>query len=110
MPAATTRARAAAGKRSRTATDSDGVTHSRATLPPPPILRDPNPGLVRWVLHAIYDTAWLVVILLTSPWWIWRSLTDAEFRAMARARLALGLTARPRTGRRCVLVHGVSVG
>ncbi|MBL8857493.1 MAG: 3-deoxy-D-manno-octulosonic acid transferase [Planctomycetes bacterium] len=77
---------------------------------PPPILADPNPGVVRWVLHAVYDCAWIVVILLTSPWWIYRSFVDGEFRAMVRARLALGLEQRPRGGRRSILVHGVSVG
>jgi 3-deoxy-D-manno-octulosonic-acid transferase len=80
------------------------------TRVPSPILRDPNPGIVRWILHAVYDLAWIVVIVLTSPWWAWRSLVDPEFRAMARARLALGVVSRPRSGRRCVLLHGVSVG
>jgi len=85
------------------------VSQARDPLPPP-ILQDPNPGLVRWILHAFYDCVWLVVIALTSPWWAWRSLTDREFRSMARARLAIGVRGRPRSGRRCVLVHGVSVG
>jgi 3-deoxy-D-manno-octulosonic-acid transferase len=83
---------------------------SAGTPLPTPIQSDPNPGIVRWILHAVYDLAWLVVIVLASPWWGWRSLTDKEFRAMARSRLALGVVARPRSGRRCVLVHGVSVG
>ncbi len=85
------------------------MPHAREPIPPP-ILRDPNPGVVRWVLHAFYDLVWLVVVLLTLPWWALRSLTHREFRAMARARLALGIPRRSRTGRRCVLVHGVSVG
>ena len=77
---------------------------------PPALVADPHPGFVRWVLHAFYDCVWMLVIVLASPWWGWRCLTDREFRAMARARLAWGVPRRASGGRRRVLVHGVSVG
>jgi 3-deoxy-D-manno-octulosonic-acid transferase len=77
---------------------------------PPPILRDPNPGVVRWILHAVYDFVWLVTIVLASPWWIVRCISDKEFRTMAGARLAMGLPRRASGARRRILIHGVSVG
>lgn len=75
-----------------------------------PIHRDPNPGFPRWILHAIYDVVWGIVIVVASPWWIWRCIVDAEFRAMASARLAFGIEPRAPGGKRRVLIHGVSVG
>ncbi|MFN0244854.1 MAG: 3-deoxy-D-manno-octulosonic acid transferase [Planctomycetota bacterium] len=78
---------------------------------PAPILRDPNPGLSRFLLHALYDAAWIVVVVLASPWWLWRCARDARFRAMARARLGAGLPRAPTPGARPrALIHGVSVG
>jgi len=87
----------------------DGESRRRGGVPPP-IQRDPNPGVVRWLLHAVYDAVWALVLLVASPWWLARSAADREFRAMVRARLALDTQDRARTGRRCILVHGVSVG
>jgi 3-deoxy-D-manno-octulosonic-acid transferase len=77
---------------------------------PPPIVRDPNPGVLRALLHLFYDATWLAAIVLASPWWLARALVDRRFARMAAQRVTLGLPrlrggARPR-----VLVHGVSVG
>jgi 3-deoxy-D-manno-octulosonic-acid transferase len=78
---------------------------------PAPILDDPNPGVMRWFLHALYDLVWLAVIVVAAPWWIWRCLSDTRFRAMAKERLAIGVPTPQRAGgRRRVLIHGVSVG
>lgn len=78
---------------------------------PAPILRDPNPGLSRFLLHGIYDAAWLLVIVVASPWWLWRCARDARFRSMALARLGAGLPRAPLAGDRArALIHGVSVG
>jgi 3-deoxy-D-manno-octulosonic-acid transferase len=73
-------------------------------------VEDPNPGLVRWVLHALYDLIWALVIVVASPWWLLRCATDREFRSMAGARLALGLSRRSASARPRILIHGVSVG
>lgn len=78
--------------------------------PPAPILSDPNPGVLRGLLHGFYDLLWLVAIGLSAPWWGWRCLRKPAFRRMVRQRLGwtaprLALSDRPR-----VLVHGVSVG
>jgi 3-deoxy-D-manno-octulosonic-acid transferase len=74
-----------------------------------PIHGDPHPGPKTALLHAVYDAAWCVAIVLGSPWWLVRSALDPTFRAMVRQRLTLALPRfdpeRPR-----VLVHGVSVG
>jgi 3-deoxy-D-manno-octulosonic-acid transferase len=78
---------------------------------PRPILADPNPGILRGILHGVYDLGWLIAILVASPWWVLRCATDARFAAMARARLGAGLPPTPRPGeRRRILIHGVSVG
>lgn len=72
------------------------------------IVRDPNPGFLRALLHGAYDLAWLAALLLLSPWFLIRATFDQRFRRMACERLALAtpkLDARPR-----VLIHGVSVG
>lgn len=83
----------------------------RSTPPPPPILEDPNPGFPRFVLHAVYDFAWVVCILFAAPWWMWRCATSRSFRSMALGRLGFGLPARTRPGgKRRILIHGVSVG
>ena len=73
----------------------------------PPIRADPNPGPLRALLHAGYDLIWGLAIVLSAPWWVARSLVDRPFRRMLAERLTLGLE---RSGRGCVLVHGVSVG
>lgn len=78
---------------------------------PPPILVDPNPGILRSALHAFYGAVWWVAIALGSVWWLTRSLYDASFRQMVRGRLGLELPEAPAPGeRRRVLIHGVSVG
>ena len=77
---------------------------------PPPIRADPNPGLARWLLHAVYDLLWMLAILFSAPWWLWRSARETAFRRMVRQRLARGLPAPARAASRRVLVHGVSVG
>ena len=78
---------------------------------PPPIHADPNPGILRWILHAVYDLGWILAIVLASPWWLLRCLANRRFRSMARARLGGGLPPTPRAGdRRRILIHGVSVG
>jgi 3-deoxy-D-manno-octulosonic-acid transferase len=76
---------------------------------PAPITRDPNPGLLRALLHASYDVLWIVAIALLSPWFVVRALFDRTFRRMAVERLALSLPQPVRTRRR-ILIHGVSVG
>ena len=78
---------------------------------PPPILQDPNAGLLRSALHAFYGATWWIAICLGSVWWITRALYDREFRRMVRARLGFGLPRPPATGeRQRILIHGVSVG
>src|SRR5690349_17929802 len=76
----------------------------------PAIRADPNPGLLRGLLHGFYDAVWLTAALVTSPWWALRSLRNLEFRAMVAERLALRPLPAPLPQRRRVLVHGVSVG
>ena len=91
-----------------------GSTTARApgaARAPGPLLADPNPGASRWLLHAVYDLAWLAAIALASPWWLWRSARCARFREMAFGRLGFGLPPARRAGDRArILVHGVSVG
>ena len=76
----------------------------------PPIRSDPNPGILRWLLHGFYDLVWLCAALIASPWWGLRMLRNLEFRQMVAQRLALRALPTPIAGRRRVLVHGVSVG
>jgi 3-deoxy-D-manno-octulosonic-acid transferase len=84
---------------------------SKRAAPPAPILADPNPGVLRWSLHALYDLLWLLAIVLGSPWWLVRCAAEPRFRRMARARLGDGLPPkRARGDRPRVLIHGVSVG
>lgn len=72
------------------------------------IVADPNPGLLRALLHACYDLVWLVALLLSAPWFAARSAFRPGFRRMVTERLGLAL---PRLdARRRVLIHGVSVG
>ncbi|HED65849.1 MAG TPA: 3-deoxy-D-manno-octulosonic acid transferase, partial [Planctomycetes bacterium] len=77
---------------------------------PEALLRDPNPGALRSLLHGLYDLAWWGALLLASPWLAYRSLRDPGFKTLASERLGRGLAAIPRKKRPRVLVHGVSVG
>ena len=70
---------------------------------------DPNPGVLRWLLHGFYDGIWLLAIALAFPWLLFRMARSAAFKQMVHERLAL--RSLPAAGaRRRVLVHGVSVG
>jgi 3-deoxy-D-manno-octulosonic-acid transferase len=75
------------------------------------IRADPHPSARIALAYFVYDAAWLLVLLLASPWLVWRSFRDATFADTLLARS--GWRAIPsvpkRRGRR-VLVHGVSVG
>ena len=76
---------------------------------PAPIFEDPNPGLRRLALHVVYDFAWLLVIAVTSIYWIPRWIFDRGFGHMASTRLGFCWPKLER-GRKRILVHGVSVG
>lgn len=80
------------------------------TAAPAPILRDPSPSVAQFVLHGVYDLAWILCVILGSPWWMWRCARGRKFRSMAAARLGLGAIPERASARRRVLVHGVSVG
>ncbi|MSR61483.1 MAG: 3-deoxy-D-manno-octulosonic acid transferase [Planctomycetes bacterium] len=77
---------------------------------PPAIRHDPDPGLLRTLLHALYDAAWVAAALLGSPWLLWMSVRREGFARMVRERLGRGLARVPRPTRPRILVHGVSVG
>jgi len=82
-----------------------------AAAVPPPLGRDPNPGVRVTLLYWLYDALWSAAILASAPWWLMRSAFDRRFRAMVRERLTLGLPAlAPPGARPRILVHGVSVG
>lgn len=92
---------------------SSGTSAGRAAGVPglPPAIRgDPDPGFLRVVLHGLYDLAWVVALLVGSPWLLWRSLRSAAFARMVRERLGAGLARVPPATRPRILVHGVSVG
>lgn len=87
------------------------MTLNMTASPPPPILADPNPGILRSALHAFYGAVWWVAIGVGSVWWVSRSCYDASFRQMVRGRLGFRLPLPPAPGeRQRVLIHGVSVG
>lgn len=87
------------------------VDGRRADAAPPPILGDPDPGILAAALYALYDLTWIAAIVLPAPWWLLRTATSARFRATAGARLGSGLPrARRASDRARLLVHGVSVG
>jgi 3-deoxy-D-manno-octulosonic-acid transferase len=62
-------------------------------------------------ISLLYDGAWFLALLASSPWWLVRSLFDARFRALCRARSLGPLPPAPVAGARPrLLVHCVSVG
>jgi len=76
-----------------------------------PLGPDPHAGLRITLLYWVYDVLWTMALLLTSPWWIVRSLMHAPTWRMVRGRLTLNLKhLAPATGMPRILVHGVSVG
>ena len=78
---------------------------------PPAIVRDPHPGILRQVLHGLYDLLWLLAAVVGAPWLLWRSRTRPGFGAIVLDRLGRGVGALPPRGARPrVMVHGVSVG
>jgi 3-deoxy-D-manno-octulosonic-acid transferase len=77
---------------------------------PPAIRVDPDPGFLRFLLHGLYDAAWMAFAVLGSPWLGWMSLRRAGFGRMVLERLGRGLASVPRATRPRILVHGVSVG
>ena len=88
----------------------EGRLGAREAELPPAIERDPNPGVLRGILHFVYDLAWVLATVLGWPWLWWKSRRVAGFGRVVRERATwdapvLGPKARPR-----VLIHGVSVG
>lgn len=78
---------------------------------PGAIVRDPNPGVMRALLHLVYDSVWLVSAVVAVPWWGWRCWRDLGFRRLAWERVFGARGFRARGDRRArILVHGVSVG
>ena len=76
---------------------------------PPPITRDPSPGVLRALLHGAYDLLWIVALAVGAPYFLLRGLFDRTFRRMAAQRLVLDAPL-PARARRRILIHGVSVG
>ncbi len=92
-------------------TSADRSGSERAAQRFPPAIRsDPDPGVLRIVLHGLYDLAWILFALLGSPWLLWKSLRQRGFARMVQERLGRGLACVPRATRPRILVHGVSVG
>jgi len=60
----------------------------------------------------VYSCAWFLVLLLTSPWWLWKVVTTDKYREGLRERLG-GVPERlfaAKDARPVVWVHAVSVG
>lgn len=77
----------------------------------PAIAKDPHPSLLRWVLHFIYDLAWVFAAVFGVPFLLWKHRNRPGFGAVLLQRLGRGFRAYPPRGARPrVLVHGVSVG
>jgi 3-deoxy-D-manno-octulosonic-acid transferase len=60
------------------------------------------------VLRLLYDTFYVLILLLASPWLIVKMATSARYRAGLFQRLGFG--PRRAGGRPCLWLHGVSVG
>lgn len=89
--------------------ESPSNAASGAELGRAPILRDPNPGPFRALLHSGYDALWLLALIVLGPWFVVRALFDRAFRRMALERLCLDAPPSAPPGPR-LLIHGVSVG
>jgi len=76
---------------------------------PPPITRDPSPGVLRGLLHGAYDLLWLAALAAGAPYFVLRGVFDRSFARMAAQRLVIDAPL-PRRTRRRILIHGVSVG
>ena len=77
---------------------------------PPAVRVDPDPGVLRTLLHGVYDLGWIAFALLGSPWLLWMSLRQRGFGRMVVERLGRRLGRVPPRTRPRILVHGVSVG
>lgn len=60
------------------------------------------------LLHALYDGLFLLFLLVTAPWFLLRVLRDEWVRRSLAGRFGFGQ--RREGTRRCVWIHGVSVG
>jgi len=88
-----------------------GVESALTRAVPGPILADTGPGFLAAALYSVYDLAWLIAIVVPSPWWAVRALTSPRFRTTFATRFGSGLPERRAAGARPrILVHGVSVG
>ncbi len=61
-----------------------------------------------YLIHLIYDFIFLLLIVLTSPYIVFRLATSARFRAGIVQRI--GFVRRSPFRGRCIWVHGVSAG
>ena len=64
--------------------------------------------VVTALLHAFYDGFFLLFLLVTAPWFLVRIVRDRGLRASLAGRFGAG--PRRDGGRRCIWLHGVSVG
>jgi 3-deoxy-D-manno-octulosonic-acid transferase len=64
--------------------------------------------VVTALLHAFYDGFFLLFLLLTAPWFLIRIVRDRGLRSSLAGRFGAG--PQRDGGRRCIWVHGVSVG
>ena len=71
---------------------------------------DPNPGLLRGTLHALYDATWLTAAVLGLPWILWKNRRTPGFGRMVLEQLGRGLPRLDPPARGRILIHGVSVG
>ncbi|WP_130470981.1 3-deoxy-D-manno-octulosonic acid transferase [Candidatus Magnetaquicoccus inordinatus] len=61
------------------------------------------------MLHALYTLFVLILLLLTLPWWVIRSLRTGKYRGTMRQRLGFALP-KPPVGAAPIWIHAVSVG
>ena len=88
---------------SGTEADSEAASLQRPSELPAALTGDPHAGIAALLVHALYDFLWLFALLVSSPWWLVRSLSDPGFGRAFRERLTLGLERSgpdgPREGR-----------